>query len=302
MKLINAIRSDHFRKWPIKTMRIMKLTILIMTTFFLQVSANSLAQKVTLKQKNITLKQVFNQIRSQTGYDVLWQSGKVNEEKRIDVNFVKEELSKVLDEIFTNQDLSYSIVDKTVVIKPMKSSKVTPLVVKSVQQRVNGTVTDSLGITLPGASVLIKGSNVGTQTDKNGNFSFPNLDENTVLVVSFTGFITREIPVRGKSEITVVLKESASELGEVVVVVFGTQKKTDMVGSVTTIKPSDLRIPSSKLTNALAGQAAGIIAYQRSGEPGQDNADFFIRGVTSFGTGKVDPLILIDGVELGVTE
>src|SRR5690606_29712195 len=88
----------------------------------------------------------------------------------------------------------------------------------------------------------------------------------------------------------------------VVVVAFGTQKKTDMVGAVTTIKPSDLRIPSSNLTTALAGQAAGIIAYQRSGEPGQDNADFFIRGVTSFGTGKVDPLLLIDGVELGVTE
>src|SRR5690606_8020507 len=71
---------------------------------------------------------------------------------------------------------------------------------------------------------------------------------------------------------------------------------------VTTVKPSDLRVPSSNLTTALAGQAAGIIAYQRSGEPGQDNADFFIRGVTSFGTGKVEPLILIDGVELSVTE
>src|SRR5699024_112747 len=87
-----------------------------------------------------------------------------------------------------------------------------------------------------------------------------------------------------------------------VVVAFGTQKRTDMVGSVTTVKPSDLQVPSSNLTTALAGQAAGIIAYQRSGEPGEDNADFFIRGVTSFGTGKVNPLILIDGVELGVTE
>src|SRR5690606_13975473 len=214
----------------------------------------------------------------------------------------KEELSKVLDEIFTNQDLSYSIVDKTVVIKPNSSSKKAPIVVKSIQQPVSGTVTDSLGVTLPGASILIKGSNVGTQTDRNGNFSFPNLDEKTVLVVSFTGFITREIPIKGQPRLTVVLKEDPTELGEVVVVAFGTQKKTDMVGSVTSISPSDLRIPSSNLTTALAGQAAGIIAYQRSGEPGQDNADFFIRGVTSFGTGKVDPLLLIDGVEYGVTE
>src|SRR5690606_34848537 len=138
--------------------------------------------------------------------------------------------------------------------------------------------------------------------DGDGRFNFPNLDDDAVLVVTYTGYLDQEVQVSGQSELTVVLKQDPAGLEEVVVVAFGTQKKTDMVGAITTVKPDDLRVPSSNLTTALAGQAAGIIAYQRSGEPGQDNADFFIRGVTSFGTGKVDPLILIDGVELTVTE
>lgn len=169
------------------------------------------------------------------------------------------------------------------------------------QRQIKGIVVDSNQVALAGASVVIKGTSVGTQTDKDGAFAFPDISNEVVLVVSYTGYVTQEVPVT-QSDLVIVLKEDQSELGEVVVVAFGTQKKTDMVGSVTSVKPSNLRVPSSNLTTALAGQAAGIIAYQRSGEPGQDNADFFIRGVTSFGTGKVDPLILIDGVELSITE
>ncbi|WP_118193832.1 TonB-dependent receptor [Albibacterium indicum] len=300
MKFINAIGLSH-RRWLAQIMRIMKLIVFLMAISFLQVSGETLAQKVTLKQENIALKDVFNHIRDQTGYDVLWQSGKLNDRERVDVDFQEVDLKEVLSSVLTPKDLAYTIVDKTVVVRPRPRSTV-PTYEKRSQQSVSGVVQDSLGVTLPGASVMIKGTNVGTQTDGSGRFSFPALDEDVVLVVSFTGFVTQEVPRRGRTSITVVLKEDPAELGEVVVVAFGTQKKTDMVGAVTTIKPSDLRVPSSNLTTALAGQAAGVIAYQRSGEPGQDNADFFIRGVTSFGTGKVDPLILIDGVELGVTE
>ncbi len=169
-------------------------------------------------------------------------------------------------------------------------------------QDVKGTVKDKDGNPVEGATVTIKGTQVGTQTDRLGNFMFPNLEKGSILVISFTGYLSQEIVLANQTSIDVVLMEDPEALEEVVVVAFGTQKKTDMVGSVTQIKPSNLRVPSSNLTTALAGQAAGIIAYQRSGEPGMDNADFFIRGVTSFGTGKVDPLILIDGVELSVTE
>lgn len=170
------------------------------------------------------------------------------------------------------------------------------------QSELRGVVRDSLQAPLAGATITIKGSTVSTQSNARGEFLFPSILSSATITVTYTGYVSQDILVEGRSFIEVVLKEDPAALDEVVVVAFGTQKKTDMVGSITQIKPSDLRVPSSNLTTALAGQAAGIIAYQRSGEPGQDNADFFIRGVTSFGTGKVDPLILIDGMELGVTE
>ncbi len=166
---------------------------------------------------------------------------------------------------------------------------------------VRGTVRDTVGV-LPGVTVRVKGSSMAISTDLNGKFLLDVPDENSVLVFSLVGYVSQEIPIKGKDVIEVILKESSSGLDEVVVTAFGgLQKKTDMVGSVTSISVKDLKIPSSNLTNALAGRASGVIAYQRSGEPGQDNADFFVRGVTTFGY-KTSPLILIDGMELTTTD
>lgn len=167
------------------------------------------------------------------------------------------------------------------------------------KKEVRGTIRDTVGA-LPGATVKVKGTNIGTTTDLNGKYILDVPDENSILVFSMVGYSSREIAVRGKVVINVTLK-AENDLDEVVVVAFGSQKKSDLVGSVTSINVKDLKIPSSNLTTALAGRAAGIIAYQRSGEPGQDNADFFIRGVTTFGY-KTSPLILIDGMELTVTD
>ncbi len=166
---------------------------------------------------------------------------------------------------------------------------------------VTGQVTDENQEGLPGVNVLLKGTTTGVSTDTSGNFSFAVPHENAVLVFSFIGYLTQEATVGANHKVNVSLLPDTKDLDEVVVVAFGTQKKSDMVGSITTIKPSELKIPSSNLTAALAGRASGVIAYQRSGEPGQDNADFFIRGVTTFGY-KQDPLILIDGIEVSSTE
>src|SRR5690606_19052635 len=157
------------------------------------------------------------------------------------------------------------------------------------QKGLKGKVLGKESTPLQGVSIMIKGSQVGTQTNANGEFAFPLVETGSVLVLSYTGYLSKEVVVGSETMLEIILEEDPESLEEVVVVAFGTQKKTDMVGSVTSIKPSNLRAPTSNLTTALAGQAAGIIAYQRSGEPGEDNADFFIRGVTSFGTGKVDP-------------
>lgn len=173
---------------------------------------------------------------------------------------------------------------------------------KSKQSGVKGMVQDSLGVPLAGATLTIKGSSVSTQTDAKGEFEFPGIDRSSVLSVTFTGYIQQEVPISGRSELTIVLQQDPQNIGEVVVVAFGTQKKQSLVGSVTTVNPKELKGPTSNITNMLAGRVAGVIAYQRSGEPGLDNSQFFIRGVTSFGTGKVNPLILLNGMEISDNE
>ena len=175
---------------------------------------------------------------------------------------------------------------------------------KVVQQQkiLEGKVVDEKGLALTGVSVKIKGTNIGTSTDKDGKYSFKVASLQGIIVFSYTGFIEQEISIDGKANIDVVLAEDNTTLEDVAIVAFGTQKKSSIVSSITTINPKELQGPTGNLTTMLAGRIAGMIAYQRSGEPGQDNASFFIRGVTSFGAGKVDPLILIDGVESSPTD
>ncbi|MET3115056.1 TonB-linked SusC/RagA family outer membrane protein [Pedobacter sp. CG_S7] len=169
-------------------------------------------------------------------------------------------------------------------------------------KEISGTISDIIG-PMSGVGVSVKGNpGIGTSTDINGKFKLKVPNENSILVFSMIGYATQEVPVKDRTVINVILKENVNQLEEAVVVAFGTQKKESIIGSITTINPSELKVPSSNLTTALAGRMAGIIAYQRSGEPGQDNAAFFIRGVTTFGTGKKDPLILIDGVEVSTTD
>lgn len=149
---------------------------------------------------------------------------------------------------------------------------------------------------LPGVSILIENSTRGVTTDLDGTFEIRATPTDR-LVFSFLGMESQTIEVGTQTYIEIAMRPAVSELEEVTVVAFGKQKKESVIGSITTVNPKELKTPSSNLTTALAGNMAGVIAYQRSGEPGQDNADFFVRGITTFGT-NTNPLILIDGVEL----
>lgn len=165
---------------------------------------------------------------------------------------------------------------------------------------IKGTVLEEGGKPISGATVTIVGSSKGVLTDEAGTFVM-EIKATDQLLVSYVGKESQTILVDGRNELRVILKEAPDQLDEVTVVAFGQQKKESVVGSITTVKPSDLKVPSSNLTTALAGRVAGMIAFQQSGEPGADNADFFIRGVTSFGYSN-RPLILLDGVEVPATE
>ncbi len=170
------------------------------------------------------------------------------------------------------------------------------------QLTVRGKVLDADGNALPGVTILVVGTTTGTSTDIDGDYELGNVKVGSTLRFSFLGFVPQEFTVEaGKPVINAIMLEETSMLDEVTVVAFGTQKKESVVASITTVSPSDLKMPTSNLTTSFAGQIAGMISYQTSGEPGADNADFFIRGVTTFGY-NVDPLILVDNIEISKTE
>lgn len=169
---------------------------------------------------------------------------------------------------------------------------------------VTGLVTDSVGTPLLGVTVRLNNA-VATSTDQNGRYVLvipQNAVEGAVLTFSLIGYDPHQIPVEGRRRIDVQMIHGAIAIEETVVTALGQRVQRDaVVGAVTSVNPTELKVPSSNLTTALSGRASGIIGFQRSGEPGADNAEFFIRGVTTFGY-KVNPLILIDNVESTATD
>jgi TonB-linked SusC/RagA family outer membrane protein len=168
------------------------------------------------------------------------------------------------------------------------------------QRTVSGTVTDVNDEPISGVNVSVKGTSTGTVTDANGTYRL-DVEENATLVFSYVGYITQEIKVTSQTEISVKLLDDSQYLEEAVIVGFGKQKKESVVGAIQTINPKDLRIQSSSLSNAFAGKLAGVVAVQRSGEPGADGASFWIRGISTFAS-NTSPLIFIDGVEVSTSD
>lgn len=176
-----------------------------------------------------------------------------------------------------------------------------PLCLSAQEALRSGIVKEAeTGEPLPGVSIIIENSTRGVTTDMDGTFEI-RASASDKLVFSFLGMEPLTIEVKDQVNFEVLMYEVTSELDEVTVVAFGKQKRESVIGAISTVNPDELKVPSSNLTTALAGRMSGVIAYQRSGEPGKDNAEFFIRGVTTFGY-KKDPLILIDNNESSTAE
>ena len=166
---------------------------------------------------------------------------------------------------------------------------------------ITGTINDKSGSPIPGVNIIEDTDSYnGAVTDFDGNFII-KAKSNSTLIITYVGFITQEIKLNGNTNLNITLEEDLFGLEEVTVVAYGEQKKESVIAAVTSVDPTELRIPSSNLTTSLAGRVAGLISYQRSGEPGRDNAEFFIRGVSTFGYAR-SPLILIDGIETTSTD
>jgi TonB-linked SusC/RagA family outer membrane protein len=256
---------------------------------------------LNIKVRQVTLKELFKQIEAKSGYSVMYNNDLVNDNQRVDVNVSNASIEDVLKGPLNKYKLTFKIVDRQIVIYP-ETQQPTSLS-KGEQRRkitVRGVVKDLNGSTIPGTTVTVLGTTRGVLADNDGSYSI-EVSPQDKLVFTFLGMESQTIPVGSNRVINVTLEDKANELKDVTVVAFGTQKKESVVGSITTIQPSDLKVPSSNLSTALAGRMAGLISYQRSGEPGKDNAAFFIRGVTTFGY-KKDPLILIDNNEVTTDE
>ena len=168
--------------------------------------------------------------------------------------------------------------------------------------QIKGKIIDEKGEPLTGATILVKGTKKSVVSNFDGNFTIEVPDSKSVLVVSYTGFITKEVAVGAVgTSMEIQLVEDNTALNDVVVVGYGKQKKGQIVGAVSTIKGEQMRFPTRNLTNNMAGQVAGLIAIQRSGEPGYDNSEFWIRGISTFAGGS-KPLVLVDGVPRAIND
>ncbi|GAA4801683.1 TonB-dependent receptor [Olivibacter ginsenosidimutans] len=203
-------------------------------------------------------------------------------------------LISVLDQLLPSRKLSYKVMDDVIVLNRQNPSRNQ----KAVQNRqVTGTVTDSAGVTIPGVSVQVKDqTTIGTITDSNGRYVL-DVPEGATLVFSFVGYIRQEVPLNSRSVVNVTMQADQGSLEEVVVVGFGEQKKLTVIGAQSTVDVKELKQPVRNLTNLLAGRLAGIVAVQRSGEPGYDDANIWVRGISTFNAAGSSPLILIDGVQ-----
>lgn len=244
---------------------------------------------------NITVKEVLRYIEKNSEYVFLYSSGK-NLSGKVSISAKDKNVNQILDEVLANTGLTYEIDGKQILLKEKPKTVNSSSKSKKVKN-VSGVVTDESGEAIIGASVWVKNTAKGVITDLDGHYEL-NVDEPyAVLSFSYLGMKTQEIAVSDKSVINVTLAADAEQLEEVVVVGYGSQKKASVIGSISTVKTSNLKVPGASISNVLAGQLAGVVSMSRSGEPGRGSAaDFYIRGVASF-AGENKPLVLVDGIE-----
>ena len=293
-----------FRHLSIGSLKIdlkMKLTTFLLIVSLFQVNASTYSQntKITLDMTQVSVESVLDEIESLTEFKFFIDTKKIDLKRIVDVREKRVRISSIIKRLFSGRKVTYEIFNKQIILKKEQGDFLANLDNPDkntviVQNSITGTITDQDGQPLPGASVVEKGTNNGTQSDFDGNFSISVADENAVLVVSYIGFATKEISVNGQTQLTISLDESASDLEEVVVVGYGTQKKSDLTGSIGSIKAEELQnSASSNLVQALQGLVPGLNIVTR--DPGaEQSARIRIRGEQSI-TASNAPLIVLDG-------
>jgi len=277
----------------------MKLFILFLITgVSICYSNNSYSQSthISINVKNKTLKDVFSEIEKNTGYAFFYYDDVIDTNRKVSIKTSNRTINEILDELFAATDNTYVISGRQVYISKAVSTGKVKESSQNKSKRITGVVIDELSEPLVGVTIRVKSRpSIGTATDINGKYLI-DVEPDDVLEFSYVGYKTQEIAVRDKEVVDVVLRPNDEILEEIEVVGYGTQKKISIIGSQQTIKATELKVPVANLTNSLAGRISGLVSVQRTGEPGFDDANIYIRGISTLTAGMSTPLTLVDGV------
>lgn len=269
----------------------MRLTLIAVFLFCMQLSAKVYSQKdvkLSLEAKDIKLSKALDKIETATGCRFFYNSKEVSLNKLVSISTNgSQKLTEVLSSLLAPMNLNYRLLSDSVIA--ITTSLDTRFAV------VKGTVKDSKGTPLPGVTIMVKGSNKGTSTTADGRFEM-EVPDNAVLVISYIGFQNQEQAVNGRAVIDIVLQDEAKGLNEIIVVGYGTQKKAFTTAAISTVKSDDIaRNPVANMNNSIAGRVSGVLAFQSSGEPGEDASLIRVRGVGTTGS-RNGPLTIVDGI------
>jgi len=283
------------RKCMIKIILIMKMTAFLLIVGCLHVGAKGFSQKISLSLKNAPLEEVFQKIETQTGYGFIYAKEQLTKMKPVDLYFVKAELRTVLETVFKDQVFSYTISGENIIIKEKPESKVEQEYFEQAPPYiVTGRIVNEEGKPLEGVSVVIKNSKTGVSTNGEGRFSIEVAPGSNVLVITYVGLESREIKVSGATILNITMKPDEAESREVVVVGYGGVRKSDLTGSVSSVKSKDLTAyPATNAVQALQGRAAGVLVQANNGNPG-GGFKIRVRGGTSVNASS-DPIFVVDG-------
>jgi TonB-linked SusC/RagA family outer membrane protein len=291
MKYFRHLKGVKDKYWLYKSILIMKLTLILIAAFSLQSIASVYSQqKVTINLKSTDFKTVISAIQKQTSYHFVFSERKIPVTRNVSINVVNENVATVLTQLLANSDFTYKQLDNNLIVITTKNEVISNTII-------HGTVLDEKGSPLPGVSVKIKGTTMGTVTDANGVFSI-NAPDNSALIFSFIGYETQEVSTTGKTSITVNLLPSNKNLTEVVVTALGIKKDERKLGySVTTVGGDLLdKAIETNVANSLEGRVAGLSISGTSGGPGS-SVRILLRGVTAQ-SGSGSPLFVINGVPM----
>ena len=268
--------------------------IFFLLFFSLRLLAGEVAgKKISVSFSNIPLKEAILKIEVASGYTFFYDGNKIDLGQKVSLSVSDQPIESALHSMLKTTKLTFEITNKQIALFS-KQNAGSPM--GKAPHKITGTVVDALGSPIIGANVMVKGTNNGTITDLGGNFLI-EASENDVLQVSYIGYMPQDIPVQGNKEIIITVREDTQALDEVVVVGYGTQKKVNLTGSVSSVKFDEelANRPITDASQALSGKVSGVWISQNSGKPGDDGAQLRIRG---WGTlNNSDPLVIIDGVE-----